>query len=201
MATTADISNGSQVKRLAEAVLSKYGRIDILINNAGIAIVKPISAITEEEWNSTIDTNLKGVFNCCQTVLPSLIKSGHGIIVNIASILGQRGIANYGAYSASKFGVIGLSQALAEEVKPQNVKIFIINPGATKTDLYRQLVDEGDFQSAMRPEKVADKIIDLIRGKIFLSSGEALTIDEGKNFFRKCRRKIKYLIIKLNPKY
>jgi len=193
LALSLDVSNWSQVKQMIDLILSKYGRIDIFVNNAGVAIAKSVIETSEEEWDRINDINLKATFLCSKAVLPFFIKNKKGIIINISSTLGQKAIPNYSAYCASKFGVIGFSQALAEEVRSGGIKVFIVCPAATKTDLHRQLVGEEIAKLAMPPEQVAKKIGDLITGKILLPSGGILIIDNTRLIKKYCR-KFKYLI-------
>jgi 3-oxoacyl-[acyl-carrier protein] reductase len=97
--------------------LKRFGQIDILINNAGIAAYKPIEETSEREWDNIIDTNLKGTFLFMRQVLPVMKKQGNGTIINISSGLGVEGEAGFSAYCASKFGVVGLTQVIADETK------------------------------------------------------------------------------------
>jgi NAD(P)-dependent dehydrogenase (short-subunit alcohol dehydrogenase family) len=120
-----DVSKYSDVKSLVDKSLKRFGRIDILVNNAGIVYFKIIMDTTEEEWNKTIDTNLKGSFLFIKEVLPYMIenKSG-GVIVNVSSGAGKSGFANLSSYCASKFGIIGLTESVAQEVNDFNLKLW-----------------------------------------------------------------------------
>jgi NAD(P)-dependent dehydrogenase (short-subunit alcohol dehydrogenase family) len=120
-----DVSKYSDVKSLVDKSLKRFGRIDILVNNAGIVYFKIIMDTTEEEWNKTIDTNLKGSFLFIKEVLPYMIenKSG-GVIVNVSSGAGKSGFANLSSYCASKFGIIGLTESVAQEVTDFNLKLW-----------------------------------------------------------------------------
>ncbi len=178
LAVPTDVREWAQLREMVNAVLERFGKVDVLVNNAAISIAKPIMDTTMEEWDEMLDTNLKGVFLCCKAVLSSMMEAGNGVIVNISSILGKTGIANMGAYCASKFGVIGLTQALAEELKPRGIRVYAVCPGSTYTDLHRGIVGEEIAKVAMPPEKVAAKIIGLVTGDIRLASGGALVVDE-----------------------
>jgi 3-oxoacyl-[acyl-carrier protein] reductase len=120
-----DVSKYSDVKSLVDKSLKRFGRIDILVNNAGIVYFKIIMDTTEEEWNKTIDTNLKGSFLFIKEVLSYMIenKSG-GVIVNVSSGAGKYGFANLSSYCASKFGIIGLTESVAQEVNDFNLKLW-----------------------------------------------------------------------------
>ena len=140
-------------------------RLDILVNNAGIVYFKSIMDTTEEEWNNTIDTNLKGVFLFTKEVLPYMIENKSGVIVNVSSGAGKSGFPNLSAYCASKFGVIGFTESIAKEVADNNVKVMAICPGGVDTKMIDDIVDNGytlSNRNLMKPEQVAMKIYDMI---------------------------------------
>jgi len=178
LALPCDVRDLAQVTSMVKVVLQRFGKIDVLMNSAGVAVAKSVVDTTEEEWDEMLDTNLKGVFLCCKAVLPSMVEACNGVIVNVSSTLGKTGIANMGAYCASKFGVIGLTQALAEELKPQGIRVYAVCPGSTYTDLHRGVVGEEMAKLAMPPEKVAARVIGLVTGEISLPSGGAIVVDE-----------------------
>lgn len=178
VAQVTDVSHSAQVNAMVRAVLDQFGRIDVLVNNAGIAIAKPVVETTEKEWDQILNTNLKGPFLCSMAVLPSMMEAHRGVIVHVSSILGKCGIANMGAYCASKFGVIGLTEALAKEVKLKGIQTFAVCPGPTYTDLHRSIVGEKLAEQAVPPEKVAQKIVGLLRGEIQVPSGGAIVVEE-----------------------
>jgi len=173
-----DVTDWTQVRNMTDNVLQRFGKIDIIINNAGIINVKPTVQMTEKEWDSVIDTNLKGVFLCCKAVIPSMTSANKGRIINISSNLGKTGIANHSAYCASKFGVIGLTQALADELKNNNIRVFAVCPGSTNTDLHRNVVGDEMAKFAMSPKIVAEVIYNLSSEKSKVSSGSSIIIDE-----------------------
>jgi 3-oxoacyl-[acyl-carrier protein] reductase len=135
-----DVSKHSEVKTLVNVSVKRFGSIDILVNNAGIVYYKSIINTTEEEWNKTIDTNLKGSFLFTKELLPYMIenKSG-GIIINVSSGAGKSGFPNLSAYCASKFGIIGLTEGVAQEVANNNVKVIAICPGGVDTKMRKIL--------------------------------------------------------------
>ena len=139
-----DVSKQYDVKSLVDVSVKRFGGIDILVNNAGIVYFKSIMDTTEEEWNKTIDTNLKGTFLFTKEVLPYMIenKSG-GIIINVSSGAGKSGFPNLSAYCASKFGVIGLTESVAKEVIGDNVKVMAICPGGVDTKMMKDIVNNG----------------------------------------------------------
>jgi 3-oxoacyl-[acyl-carrier protein] reductase len=178
IAIQTDIQKSSEIINLVNLAKEKFGQINILINNAGVAIAKPLLEIEELEWDTVINTNLKSVFLTCRSIIPHILKTEHGVVVNVSSILGKHGIANFTAYSASKFGVIGLTQSLAQEYKSEQIRIYAICPGRTATDMQHQLGGLTIMELSMSAEKVANKIIDIIIGRIHLRSGSDVVIDE-----------------------
>ena len=161
-----DVTKPSDIKALVDVSVKRFGMIDILVNNAGIVYFKNILDTTEEEWDNTIDINLKGVFLFTKEVLPYMLenKSG-GVIVNVSSGAGKSGFANLSAYCASKFGVIGFTESIAKEVDDKNVKVMAICPGGVDTDMIKDIVKEGynlSNKDLMKPEEVAKKIYDMI---------------------------------------
>lgn len=128
-----DITNNEEVKKAIEATIATFGKIDVAVNNAGYYLVGSIEEISDEEFRKTIDVNLFGAVNVIRNVMPFLRQQKSGHIVNIASNMGYIGYANTGSYNAAKFAVIGLSEALAQEAKPFNIKVTAIAPGMFRT--------------------------------------------------------------------
>lgn len=178
VAVPIDVTDCTKVASMVHKVLHRFGKVDILINNAGIAIAKPFMETTEREWDEMLDTNLKSIYLCCKAVLPYMVEACSGVIVNVSSVLGKTGIANFGAYCASKFGVIGLTQALADELKPRGIRIYAVCPGSTYTDLHRKIIGEEMAKRGMPPEQVARNIIGLVSGEIQSQSGGSIVVDE-----------------------
>ena len=163
-----DVSNYYDVKSLVDESIKRFGKIDILVNNAGIVYYKSIMNTTEEEWDKTIDTNLKGAFLVTKEVLPHMIKNTRGIIVNVSSGAGKAGFSNLSSYCASKFGMIGLTESVAKEIIDNNIKVMAICPGGVDTDIIKDMVNDGFNKSNtnfMKPEEVAKKIYDVIVNK------------------------------------
>jgi len=165
----ADVRIHTDVDRLSQLTMNEFGRIDVLVNNAGIAVVKPLIDTTDHEFDRVIDTNLKGVFYCCKAVLPHMIAQKSGHIINISSGAGKSGFAYLSVYCASKFGAIGLTESLAAEVSRYGIKVFAVCPGAVATQMQRQFMSDEEFESQkmqmVRPETVAQKILQLIKGR------------------------------------
>jgi NAD(P)-dependent dehydrogenase (short-subunit alcohol dehydrogenase family) len=191
IAIKADVSKEHEVKAMIEETIKKYGKIDILHNNAGVELQKPITITSEEEWNKVLDINLKGMFHCSKYAL-SYMKEG-GVIVNTASVAGLFGSANLSAYCASKGGVIALTKALALEYAPNKIRVNCICPGAIDTPMLRRFIDaspdpkatEKQFTS-MHPLGRLGQPEDIARAALFLASdsssfitGHSLVVDGG----------------------
>ncbi|MCL5781717.1 MAG: SDR family oxidoreductase [Firmicutes bacterium] len=138
----ADVSDRGQVEKLIGQSINDFGRIDVLVNNAGIAQQKLFTEITEDDWDSMININVKGIFNCCQCVLPYMIENKKGKIINVSSIWGITGASCEVHYSAAKAAVIGFTKALAKELGPSNIQVNCVAPGIIDTDMNVFLSDE-----------------------------------------------------------
>ena len=135
LAVPTDVSVADQVSALINQVKNTCGRIDVLVNNAGVGRLKSIAESTEEEWDRIQAINLKGTFLCTKAVLPIMKRQRSGYIVNIASLAGKIGFGGAAAYSASKFGVVGLTESLLEEAIGHNIKATAICPGYVATPM------------------------------------------------------------------
>lgn len=131
----ADVGRGADVQAMFAAVRDQLGPVDVLINNAGISAPKGFLELTEDDWDSVLNTNLKSMFLCCQAALPDMLQRG-GAIVNLASELAYLGRARFAPYAASKGGVLSLTRSLAREFAPQ-VRVNAIAPGPVDTDMLR----------------------------------------------------------------
>ncbi|HEX7179991.1 MAG TPA: SDR family oxidoreductase [Nitrososphaeraceae archaeon] len=160
-----DVSVSSQVNDLIKESLNKFGHIDALINNAGITYVKKLVDTTEQEWNQTLDINLKGVFLFSKAILPTMISNNFGVIINVCSGAGKVGFEDISAYCASKFGMIGLSESLSLEIAKYNIRIMSICPGEVATKM-QENVDKNYYElnkhKMLHPKIVAEKIVDMI---------------------------------------
>jgi len=134
MAVVMDVTRFSQVEAAMQQVVAEFGRIDILVNNAATRSHKPLIEMTEQEWQSVIDTNLTGAFLCCKAVGPYMIRQGGGRVINISSRAGSRGRADITAYCASKGGLEQLTRALALEWAPYRILVNAVAPGIINTD-------------------------------------------------------------------
>ena len=161
-----DIGNYDMTERMAGAVIEQFGRIDILINNAGIGLFKSLDETTESEIRRVIDTNLLGAMFCTQAVLPFMKQQNFGHIINIASVAGRRAFAQLTAYCASKYGLIGFSDALRCEMLKAGIPIHVtvINPPAVDTEFfhhagYETYQEDHPLVHLLCPQTVADRIL------------------------------------------
>lgn len=142
MTHKANVANKLDVDIMVKETLYKFGSLDILVNNAGIAYQGLITETDEIDFDRIIDVNLKGVFNCCKAVVPSMVSQQSGKIINISSMWGQVGASCEVAYSAAKAGVIGLTKALAKELAPSGITVNCIAPGLIETGMNSSLTVE-----------------------------------------------------------
>lgn len=137
-----DLSKEEEVKTAFETVKEKYGKIDILINNAGISSATPISNYSEEELDKIINLNIKGVFICSKVAIPYMEENHQGVILNTSSMVSIYGQPSGCMYPTSKFAVNGLTKSLARELAPKNIRVNAVAPGITKTDMVASLPEE-----------------------------------------------------------
>ncbi|MDH5333583.1 MAG: 3-oxoacyl-ACP reductase FabG [Thermoleophilia bacterium] len=130
-----DVGVEVDARRLAETTLDAFGRVDVLVNNAGVASSSPLIETTLDEWNRVLAVDLTGVFLCSRAVAPTMIAQGSGVIVNVGSQLGLRGAPNLAAYCAAKAGVHGLTKALARELAPHGIRVNAVAPGPVDTEI------------------------------------------------------------------
>lgn len=159
----ADITKTNEIQNFVQEIIDKWGRIDVLINNAGMYIDGNLTEHSTEQIDMIIDVNLRGTIQTTRIVLPHMLKQKDNVIVNISSRLGKKGGSGAVVYSASKFGVIGFTQALGRELRRDNIRVYAVCPGLTATDM-------GDFDG-MPPEKVAQRIIDCAKETLGLETG------------------------------
>ena len=185
----ADVSSGEEVNTLVEKTLDNFKKIDILVNNAGTAKLTPTIELTEAEWDSTIDVNLKGQFLCSQAVAKHMIPRKRGKIVNIASLAAHIGTPGLVAYSASKGGVIQLTKVLAVEWGKHNITVNAVSPGLTMTELVKAVfkdrpeftegVDRIPLKRLAEPEDIANAVLFLASPEADYVTGQVLAVDGG----------------------
>ena len=167
-----DVTSPSSIEAMVEQVLAKTGRIDILVNNAGVAgKAAPVWDQTDDDWQSVIDINLSGVFQCCRAVIGHMRDRDYGRIVNIASVAGKDGNPNMSAYSASKAGVIALTKSLGKEVAENNICVNSVTPAVIRTPILEQLTPEQvDYMTSRIPRRRTGKIEEVAAVVHFLAS-------------------------------
>jgi 3-oxoacyl-[acyl-carrier protein] reductase len=184
----ANLQDGDEAQALVEAVLARFGRVDGLVNNAGLTQVGPFLGLEPDEWDAVIATDLTAAYRTCRAALPSMAERGSGSIVNVASRLGQMGIAESAAYSAAKAGLIGLTRSLAREFGPRGVRINAVAPGFTITEMTAGLADTETGRKRLadmplgrfgRADEVADAVLFLLSDASSLFTGQTLNPNAG----------------------
>lgn len=175
LAKQCDISSSSQARDFISAVIAEFGTLDILVNNASKLGQRVSIADAEISiWDEVIQTNINGAFFCSKFAIPAMIKKGSGCIINVSSSVGKAGRKHWGAFAVSKFGVEGLTQVLAEELKPFNVRVNSVNPGPMATEMRSQAYPTED-QSLLRK---ANQVTDIF---VYLASYDGVGIS-GQSF-------------------
>ncbi|MGD9902437.1 MAG: SDR family oxidoreductase [Vicinamibacterales bacterium] len=161
MAAVCDVRDRGAVQRAVAATAQRFGRLDTLVNNAGVGVGGPVAEMTPEEWARIVDTNLTGVFHCCQAALPHLKAHGTGWIVNISSLAGQNPFAGGAAYCATKAGLDAFSEALMQEVRYDGVRVAHVCPGSVATGFNgRETTAGADWK--LHPDDVARAVVGLL---------------------------------------
>ena len=183
----ANVGEKASVEGAIQQLLAAWGQIDILVNNAGITRDGLLMRMTEEDWDLVIDTNLKSIYNMCQTLVRPMIKAKSGKIINISSVVGLTGNAGQANYAASKSGMIGFTKALAQELATRNICVNCIAPGFIQTRMTDSLTEsqkEGIFKKI--PMGKMGNPLDIAHAAVFLASnlsdyitGQVLTVDGG----------------------
>ena len=191
VAVQVDVADRESIGECVETAENTFGPINILINNAGIAVTKPMLEHTEEDWDSVLDANLKGVWLMAQEVARRMVRREQsGSIINIASVLGERGIAQLPGYCASKGGIINLTRAMAVELAPHGIRVNTIAPGYIETDMNRQFFATQAGQRLIKriPQRRLGQVEDLDGVLLLLASdasryitGSVITVDGGQS--------------------
>ena len=182
-----DVSNIESAKQLVKKTVDQFGRLDILVNNAGITADGFLTKMDEEQWDNVIDINLKGVFNCSKFASNQMMEQGKGVILNASSVVGLYGNVGQTNYSATKFGVIGLTKTWAKELGPKGIRVNAVAPGYTNTEMMETVPDKIlDKFKDKTPLKRLGAVEDIANAYLFLASdeaayvnGEILSVDGG----------------------
>ncbi|GCE10287.1 SDR family NAD(P)-dependent oxidoreductase [Tengunoibacter tsumagoiensis] len=168
-----DVAREEDVLKLFEQVKEQYGRVDILVNCAGIVAIRPFLEMETELWDQVIATNLRGTFLCCREAFRIMSVQQQGVIINLSSLSGVKGVEKFpglSAYNVSKSGVAGLTEILAVEGKPYNIRVSAVSPGAIATEMLRQAAPH--LKAGMTPDELAEILLFLAddTGKMFSGS-------------------------------
>ncbi|GEO78055.1 Short-chain alcohol dehydrogenase of unknown specificity [Companilactobacillus mindensis DSM 14500] len=167
----ADVSKSDEVQNVIDKTVGKYGRVDVMFNNAGIMPVNNLDAIAREEWQNIMDINVKGVLNGIASVLPVMKKQQSGHIITTSSVLGYEVLPGYAAYSGSKYAVRAIMEGLRQEERANNIKTTVIAPGTVQTELFKSINNKdireqleslkdlpGADMQALQPEEIAEAV-------------------------------------------
>ena len=173
LAVVGDVAREEDVRGLFEQALQTYGRVDILVNCAGIVAVKPFLEMDTKIWDDVINVNLRGTFLCCRTAFRVMAEQKQGVILNLSSLSGVKGVEKFpglSAYNVSKSGVAGLTEILAVEGRPYNIRVSAVSPGAVATEMLRQAAPH--LEAGMTPDELAEILLFLAddTGKMFSGS-------------------------------
>lgn len=182
-----DVSNREQVKNIVQETLNKYGKIDVLINNAGIIQDALVVKMTEEQWDSVININLKGPFNCIQAVVGTMIEKGGGVIINVSSIVGLYGNIGQTNYAAAKAGLIGMTKTLGKELGKKGIRVNAIAPGFIFTPMtatipekiLEMMKEKTPLKRLGLPEDVANTLLFLASDEASFINGAVISVDGG----------------------
>jgi NAD(P)-dependent dehydrogenase (short-subunit alcohol dehydrogenase family) len=154
-----DVKEEPAVATLVKRAQAEYGRLDILVTAAGTATFAPIADSKMIEWDEMLAVNLRGAVLCCRAVLPTMIAQGRGTIINIGSVVTSRVLAGSAGYTASKYGLLGFSRVLAEELRPHGVRVGVLSAGATDTPLWDAVAGAPDRGLMLGPDQVAEAAV------------------------------------------
>ncbi len=190
IAVEVDVTNSASVTRMVETTRKEFGRIDVLVNSAGVGWVSRVTQMNDDLWKLIIDTNLTGTFYCCREVTRLMVEQKNGSIINMASVAGAKGPPGLGAYAASKGGVIALTRVLALENARYNVRVNAIAPGYFRTDMNAAVLDDPELGPKIigripmrrpgRPEEIGPLAVYLASDDASYVTGEVNLISGGE---------------------
>jgi 3-oxoacyl-[acyl-carrier protein] reductase len=158
----ADVASATGVAGVFHDLVRLYGRLDVLVNNAGIGLAGPLIDFPEASFDTLMAVNVKGLFLCCQGAMRLMAPVKRGYIVNISSVVGFKGYPNQAAYAASKHAVMGITKSLAVEAQPNGIRVSAVLPGGVDTELMEALRPDVDRAALMKPEDIADAVLFLL---------------------------------------
>ncbi len=176
VAVPTDITDPSAVQEARQQVDQLYGPIDILINNAASAVLKPFAQTSRADWENMINVNLYGMFQVTQAFLPQMIERRSGVIINLSAAIARNGFPNLAIYSATKAAIIAFNEALAKEVRRYGIMVYCICPHGVDTELYHTLFGQARADQLLSPEYVAQEIVRVAAGESDLKSGQTLEL-------------------------
>jgi len=189
LAVECDVSKKNDVDAMVEETIQEFQKIDVLVNNAGVFLLKPFIELTEKDWDFILDVNLKGVFLCTSAVAKHMVGQKSGKVISVSSIAGSVGFLNASAYCASKAGIINLTRELALELSPHGINVNAIAPGVIATKMTEELLgDEGTRNVLLagtplgrvgRPEEIGRAAVFLASGDSDFVTGHTLVVDGG----------------------
>ncbi len=157
-----DITKEEDVKALVRATVERFGRLDMVVNNAGVAIPGALEKTPAADWDRSMAVNARGPFMLCRESIPELRKSGGGFIVNIVSVVGVKGYVNQGAYTASKHALMGMTKVLAQELQDDCIRVHAICSGGVATEMVSSMRPDLDLSVLMQPDEIADIVMFLV---------------------------------------
>lgn len=186
-AIQANVANGDEVKAMIKEVVSQFGTVDVLVNNAGITRDNLLMRMKESEWDDVIDTNLKGVFNCIQKVTPQMLRQKSGSIINLSSVVGAVGNPGQANYVATKAGVIGLTKSAAKELASRNITVNAVAPGfivsdmtdVLSEDLKDQMLEQIPLSRFGEDKDIANTVSFLASDKAKYITGQTIHVNGG----------------------
>lgn len=185
----ADVRAPAEVERAVAAAVDRFGRLDVLVNCAGVREIGDVYSLSAAEWENVIAVNLSGTFYCCQAAARRMREAGSGVIVNMASVGGLIGLSHRPAYTASKHGIVGLTKSLARDLAPDGIRVNAICPGVIRTPLTEQYFEDESFErnlATIVPQGRHGEASEVASAALFLASdlasyvnGVALAVDGG----------------------
>lgn len=182
-----DVADSAACAAAVDSIVKTHGRLDVLVNNAGVAVDGLVMRVKDEDWDKQLDTNLKGAFALIRAASRPMMKQRGGAIINLTSIVGESGNAGQAAYSASKAGLIGLTKSVAKELASRNIRVNAVSPGFIGTDMTagindemrKKMVENIPLARLGTPEEVANAVVFLASDSAAYITGEVLKVNGG----------------------